>query len=158
MGVCGLRLWLFWNLHEMCIYVTSTGGTAVLESGTTVPDSSSFELLHFDIGMTMLECGMAVPTSSTNSYFYLLKQSTWVCNKVRHIVFHIKHIKNHSISHVRIKFHSHIWNTYLLFFSFPSLIIPKYPSMLLFWKTKSKNLWLKIAKLNTIKTNKKNTK
>ena len=81
----------------MCMYMTSTGGTTMLESGTTVPGSSIFVLSHFDLGTTMLECSTAMPASSAYSYFYLLEQSTWVRNKVRHMVFHIKHIKNHPI-------------------------------------------------------------
>ena len=87
----------------MCIYVTSTGGTAMLYSGTAVPGSSLLALLHFDIGITMLDSGTAVPASSANSYFYLLEQSTWVRNKVSHMVIHIKHFKNHPNSHVIIK-------------------------------------------------------
>ena len=112
------------------------GGTAVLESGMVVHGSSSFGLFHFDIGMAMLDCGTVVPASSAYSYLYLLEQSTWVRNKVRHMVFHIKHIKNHPNSHVTIKFHSHIKNTYLSSLSFLSLVIPDHPFMILFCKVK----------------------
>ena len=77
-------------MQEMHMYVEPTSGTTMLESGTAVPDSSISWLSHFDIGTTMLECGTIVPASTVNSYFYLLEQSTWVCNKVRHMVIHIK--------------------------------------------------------------------
>ena len=47
----------------MCMYVTSTGGTAV-------PGSSSFELSQLQVATTMLESGMAMPDS--NVIFSLL--------------------------------------------------------------------------------------
>ena len=90
-----------------------TGGTAKLESGMAVPDSSIPGLFHFDVSTAILECGMAVPTFSEYSYFYLLEQSIWICYEVRNMVIHIKHIKNHPNSYIIIKFHSYHKSTYL---------------------------------------------
>ena len=52
----------FWHGRALIeALVVQPGGTAVLESGTAVPESKLFGLCTFLSGTTMLNFGMAVP-------------------------------------------------------------------------------------------------